>query len=171
MTVLSERSKRRLQERDRKKLAKRWQKKLEKQKNSTGKMTLDSNSVGLPKLSEIIGQYATPLYTDTASREEINAILQMVISCWNLGHFNDEDRSILFPIVVEPWLAHFDDPSHALRRELNKITEVKASEYSEDPRFIVEFTLSPLGNKSHLQVASLPIAPEDFKSAHLTKHF
>ena len=169
MSTPSERSQRRQQERERKKLVKRWQKKLEKRMNTTGKMTLDSNSVGLPKLSDIIGKFAAPLYGNAASRDEIDAVFRMVIGCWNLGHFHDEDRDILFPVVVEPWLEQFDDPSNSIREELNKVTEAKASEYAYDPRFIVDYTLSPLGNKSHLQVASLPIKPEDFKSVHLKK--
>lgn len=167
MTVLSERSKRRQQERERQKLIKNWQKKLEKQVNVNGEMTLDSSSVGLPKLSDIIGRFASPLYDNATSREEIDAIFRLVIGYWNLGHFHDEDRAILFPIVIEPLLAHFDDLSGELRRELEKVTEAKVSEYAHDLRFIVDYTISPLGNKSHLQVASLPIKPEDFKSAHL----
>ncbi|AMO55834.1 hypothetical protein GZ77_08010 [Endozoicomonas montiporae] len=167
MTVVSERSQRRQQERERKKLIKRWQKKLDKHTNDTGEVTLESSSVGLPKLSVIINNFASPLYNDAASKEEIDAIFRLVIGYWNLGHFHDDDKAVLFPYVIEPLLAHFDDPENALRKKLEKVTEAKCSEYDHDPRFIVDFMISPLGNKSHLQVASLPIKPEDFKSAHL----
>lgn len=122
----------------------------------------------LPKLSKIIIDYATPLYSKDASEIEIRAILNLVCSAWNLGRLSKDEQAELWPMVIAPTLAEFTDPAGALHIAVERIMAARTSDHGDDPRFVIHYKLQPLNggasDKLHLQVASQPLSPGDYKS-------
>ena len=160
------RKQRRQQERQRQKLKKKLNRISDK---TLAKFDRDcvvdtSKNLGLPSLSDHISDLAEPLYDDSWDEDGIEDIYDTVCCCWNIGTCSEEHQELLWGILIETKLyEYFDDPNGILANKLRGIIDKRRSEFSDDPRFVIDFFLAfTEDNCMNLQIASAPMPQEEF---------
>ncbi len=172
MTSLT-RKQRRQQERQRQKLKKKLNKisndAIENLENNA--IVDTSENLGLPRLSDLISDFAEPLYDTPWSQEGVRDIHDLVCCCWNIGTCSEEHANFLWDILIQDKLDEcFDDPDGILEDKLDRIIEQRRSEFAEDRRFIMDFRLEFTDdNCMNLQTASTAMPQEQFLAIQAAK--
>ena len=111
--------------------------------------------LGLPKMSEMILEYAEPLLENAQTEGEMSAAIAFAIAAWNASYLPDKKwrRSLVDCIVTE-----FDSPegSRDLEDSMLAMVDRKRALYADEDRVVHDFELTFDGDQAHLSVISTP---------------
>ncbi len=150
------------QKRRQKELKRRKKKQLQAQKQKKHSSVAPDLS-GLPKLSETLLEFAGGLLDiPNAPKAYIENTIGMVSMCWNIGIMEQEQgremRQKLTNMLRDDTM---DDSQEGFESQIDAFIMARRLLYRNDPRFIVDYSVTwDYAGDFHLQIAST-ILPED----------
>ncbi|RLV60023.1 hypothetical protein D5018_08895 [Parashewanella curva] len=141
MTISIDRKKRREIESQQKKALKKLNK-LMRQGNAklNSNINFDASIHGLPAMSDAVSDYIDAI----GAGYDTEQLVDLIASCWNLGHYSTEVSALIWKIMVEPvlMLRGLSQDQHLITI-LKQISVDRADKYAFDPRTILGFTITP----------------------------
>jgi hypothetical protein len=131
-------------------------KKFRKKHRDQGIMVLDSEKMGLIKMSEIILEYADELIDMADTKESKENAIRIAIAAWNISFYEKEQRKekieeFLHAIKLKENSNDWNEARDVLQELINK----KLENYSFFDRFIVDYEFFKLSSGDyHLNIIS-----------------
>ncbi|MGI9273505.1 MAG: hypothetical protein ACR2PT_01425 [Endozoicomonas sp.] len=153
---------------------KRKQKELKrKRKLSPQKGKLESQfgpeHANLPKLSELLIDYAGPLLEMVdSSKESVTGAMDTAVICWNIGSYPAKESKELEEELISE-LINDPEVEEEMAMFLAMLIEVRRTVFGKDPRFVMDYKLTwcaddPDNDDDYrLKVFSSLVPPEHFE--------
>ncbi|RLV58109.1 hypothetical protein D5018_18995 [Parashewanella curva] len=115
---------------------------------------------GLPSMSNIISDYSDKI----GDGYDLEQVLDMVSCCWNIGIYQEDIADLLWQVLIQTSLDYYGlQNDEQVIQVLRSVIELRSTRYKLDPRFVLEFKLTPLdGDEVYFQIKSEKQDPEDF---------
>jgi hypothetical protein len=134
---------------------------------------LDGSAIGLPRLSETILAYASPLLEDAETKEERSSCIALAVTAWNASFLPDDRwRQSLWEGEGRPIPS--DDEWRDLEQLLSRMVELKRAFFADEARMVLDYELSFERGRARLFVASTmaeapPELETDYSPAEATQ--
>lgn len=130
---------------------------LKKRNADINPVFMDTEKLGVSKMSEIILAYAEELLEFSSTPEEMEKSIFLAISAWNLSLISGDDREKAMDTLIRDTLKT-EKNSHKweeIKNLVQVLIEKKITDYPEVDRFIFDYDFIQLPNNDfHLNVIS-----------------
>ena len=146
--------------------------KKKKQAQHAHKKFSTRHTGSLPKLSNILMKFATPLLGDNKDKASVEGTIGMVIMCWNIGTVEYQAAQKMRDELINTFMAKLDeDLMEELEKEFDLLIAAKRAFFPDDPRIVVGYDLSwNMMGDYQLQVQSIRIPEEERLNPYDKEH-
>ncbi len=136
-----------------------------RERNSSEQLIVDTNEMGIPKMSEVILDYADELLDMTSNFAETKKVIFIAICAWNISLIDEDKRldkieSLLYEVME---IEKNSDQWSEIYDLVNALIEKRLTEYASCNRSIFDYEFIQLDkNNFHLNVMSTLIVDEDY---------
>jgi len=130
---------------------------LKKRNAAIKPIFIDTEKLGVNKMSEIILEYAEELLEQASTSEEMKSAIFLAISAWNLSLMGENNRTKEIDIFIRDVMKIEKNSNEweEIRNMVQALIEKRIADYSEVDRFIFDYEFIQLSkNDFHLNVIS-----------------